>query len=97
MVTNLVNTVAMEDMFALSKFSDFLRYFVITQTDETTLSILNLDGACAVDRFCDQRATVFNKSEQSPRSIDVGLGGNWGFNGTKQRRKQNHILVGRVL
>lgn len=96
-VTNLVNTIAMEDMLALPDFSDFFRHFIVAEADETPLSILNLNGACAVDGFCDQRATVFDQPEQSARSVNVCLGGNRGFDGTKQRREQNHILVGRVL
>jgi hypothetical protein len=39
----LVNTVPVEDMFALVQFSDFLGNFIVTQTDETTLSVRYLN------------------------------------------------------
>jgi hypothetical protein len=50
-------------MLAFIQFSDLFCHFVVTQADQATLPILDLNDASAIQGFCNQGATILNKTK----------------------------------
>lgn len=95
--TYLVNAIFVKEMLAFGQLPNFFGHLVIAQADQAAFSVLDLNGACAIHSFCDQRAGILDKSEQPASQVDVVLSGDWRFDGSQQRRKQNHVLIGGIL
>lgn len=62
MGTNLINAITMKDVLALCQLPELFRGFVVTETNQTTFAIRDLDRASAIQSLCDERSCKLYKS-----------------------------------